>query len=135
ETDALSDETYEAHFGPANYAFNYGKVHFIILDDVLYPDPRGERKYWGGFRKDQLQFIKNDLKHVPKDHLVVLAFHIPISAPNGDAFRDKDRENLFKLLNRFPLTLSLSAHTHIQRQDFFGREKGWKQDTPHHHYK
>src|SRR5690606_34605860 len=37
--DELSDESYEAHFGPANYAFNYGNVHFIVLDDILYPDP------------------------------------------------------------------------------------------------
>src|SRR5690606_19659847 len=121
--DSLSDETFEAHFGPANYAFNYGKVHFIILDDVLYPDPRDGKGYWGGFRKDQMEFVKNDLKHVPKDHLIVLAFHIPISEPGeGDSFRDEDREQLFELLKDFPHTLSLSAHTHIQRQDIFTKE-------------
>lgn len=134
-TDAMSDETFEAHFGPANYAFNYGKVHFIILDDVLYPDPRDNKGYWGGFREDQIEFIKNDLEFVPKDYLVVLAFHIPLSEPGGsDTFRDDDREELFNLLKEFPHTLSLSAHTHIQRQDFFGKEEGWYQDTPHHHY-
>ena len=58
ESDTLSDETYEAHFGPANYAFNYGKVHFLVLDDVLYPDPRDGKGYWGGFREDQFQFIE-----------------------------------------------------------------------------
>lgn len=130
KTDKMSDATYEAHFGPANYAFNVGKVHFIILDDVLYPDPRDEKGYWAGFREDQLEFMENDLKHVPKNHLVVLAFHIPIS----NSFRDEDRKRLFELLKDFPHTLSLSAHTHLQRQDFFGREKGWLQDTPHHHY-
>lgn len=133
-TDEMADETFEAHFGPANYAFNYGKVHFIILDDVLYPDPRDGKGYWGGFREDQLQFIENDLKFVPKDHLVVLAFHIPISEPDGDNFRDEDRERLFRLLQDFPNTLSLSAHTHIQKQDFFGEEEGWLQGKPHHHY-
>lgn len=134
-TDEMADETFEAHFGPANYAFNYGKVHFIVLDDVLYPDPRDDKGYWGGFREDQLEFVKNDLKYVPKDHLVVLAFHIPLSEPGaGDSFRDDDREELFALLKEFPNTLSLSAHTHIQRQDFFSREEGWQQDTPHHHY-
>jgi hypothetical protein len=35
--DMLSDETFESNFGPANYSFNYGNVHFIILDDILYP--------------------------------------------------------------------------------------------------
>lgn len=132
--DVFSDETYEAHFGPANYAFNVGKVHFIVLDDVLYPDPRDQKGYWGGLRKDQLTFIENDLKHVPKDHLIVLAFHIPLSEPDGDAYRDEDRIALFELLKDYPNTLSLSAHTHIQKQDFFGRAEGWLQDEPHHHY-
>jgi hypothetical protein len=134
--DSLSDETYEAHFGPANYAFNYGKVHFIVLDDVLYPDPRGRKGYWGGFRKDQLEFVENDLKFVPEDHLIVLAFHIPISElkDGGDAFRDADREKLFDILKRFPNTLSMSAHTHNQRQDFLVAADGWKRDKPHHHY-
>lgn len=133
--DSLADETYEAHFGPANYAFNYGKVHFIVLDDVLYLDPRDGKGYWGGFREDQLDFVENDLKFVPKDHLVVLAFHIPISEPGGgDPFRDEDRQRLFDLLKDFPHTLSLSAHTHLQRQDFFTQADGWRQENPHHHY-
>lgn len=134
ETDENSDETYERKFGPTNYAFNYGKVHFIVLDDILYPDPRDNKGYWGGFREDQLNFIENDLKHVPKDHLIVLAFHIPLSEPHGDAFRDEDRKRLFEILKDFPHTLSLSAHTHIQKQDFFGKEEGWLQEKPHHHY-
>jgi len=134
EQDALSDETYEAHFGPANYAFNYGKVHVIVLDDILYPDPRDGKGYWGGFREDQLRFVENDLKHVAKDQLILLAFHIPLSEPEGDPFRDADRERLFKALAPFENTLSLSAHTHIQRQDFFTKEDGWLREKPHHEY-
>ena len=134
-TDNISDETYEAHFGPANYAFNYGKVHFIILDDILYPDPRDSKGYWGGFREDQLKFVENDLKFVPKDHLIVLAFHIPLSeSEDNDSFKDEDRSRLFSLLKDYPNTLSLSAHTHIQRQDFFGKEEGWLQEKHHHEY-
>lgn len=133
-TDELSDESYEAHFGPANYAFNYGKVHFIVLDDVIYPDPRGGKGYWGGFRPDQLEFIKNDLALVEKDRLIVIAMHIPLSEPWGDAFRDEDRLELFRILKDFPHTLSLSAHTHLQKQDYFGKADGWLQEKPHHHY-
>ncbi|MCM5663053.1 calcineurin-like phosphoesterase C-terminal domain-containing protein [Galbibacter mesophilus] len=133
-SDKLADETYEAHFGPSNYAFNHGKVHFIVLDDVLYPDPRDSKGYWGGFTEDQLTFVKNDLKFVPKDHLIVLAFHIPISEPDGDSFEDESRNKLFNLLREYPNTLSLSAHTHIQRQDFLSKEDGWQQEKPHHHY-
>ncbi len=135
KSDELTDETFEAHFGPANYAFNYGKVHFIVLDDILYPDPRDSSGYWAGFREDQLAFLKNDLAFVPKDHLIVLAIHIPLFDESyGDTFRDSDREALFELLKDFPNTLSLSAHTHLQRHDFFYEKEGWKQQNPHHHY-
>jgi hypothetical protein len=135
KADSLSDETFERHFGPANYSFNHGKVHFIVLDDILYPDPRDGDGYWGGFREDQLAFVKNDLQYVPKDHLIVLAFHIPLKeGESGDSFRDSDREKLFGLLKEYPHTLSLSAHTHIQNQYFFGPEDGWQQERRHHEY-
>lgn len=135
EAGSLSDESFEKHFGPATYSFNYGKAHFIILDDILYPDPRDGKGYWGGFTETQLEFLKNDLKYVPKDMLVVLAFHIPISEIDSrDLFRDEDRQELFDLLKEFPNTISLSAHTHMQRQDFFSQEDGWGQEKPHHHY-
>ncbi|SEK26168.1 calcineurin-like phosphoesterase C-terminal domain-containing protein [Parapedobacter koreensis] len=132
--DSLADETFEASFGPANYAFNYGNAHFIVLDDILYPDPRDGSGYWGGFRKEQLDFVENDLKQVSKDKLIVLAFHIPLLHENEGSFRNADRQRLFDLLKDFPYTFSMSAHTHLQRQNFYGREAGWHQDKPHHEY-
>lgn len=132
DTDSLSTESYQAHFGPADYAFNHGKVHFIVLDDIIYPDPRDGKGYWGGLNENQLKFIENDLKHVPKDHLVVIAFHIPISIDR--AFRSEDRDRLFEILKDFPHTLSMSAHTHKQTHYFMGEDQGWLQDDPHHHF-
>lgn len=132
--DSLSDETFEANFGPANYSFNYGNAHFIVLDNILYPDPRDGKSYWGGFRKDQLDFVENDLKHVDKDKLIVLAFHIPLFHENENSFRNADRQRLFDLLKDFPNTLSMSAHTHLQRQNFYGKADGWHQQKPHHEY-
>lgn len=132
EDDSLSTESYQAHFGPADYAFNHGKVHFIVLDDIIYPDPRDGKGYWGGLNQKQLTFIENDLKHVPTDHLIVIAFHIPISIDH--AFRSEDRDRLFEILKDYPHTLSLSAHTHRQTHYFMGEEKGWQQDEPHHHF-
>ncbi len=132
--DSLSDETYEANFGPANYAFNYGNVHFIILDNILYPDPRDRQGYWGGFRKDQLDFVENTLRYVDKNKLIVLAFHIPLQLNNGNAFRKEDRDRLFSILKDFPHTVSLSAHTHLQRHNFYGAADGWMGSKPHHEY-
>ena len=135
KADSLSDETYEKNFGPANYSFNYGNAHFIILDDIIYPDPRDGKSYWGGFRKDQLDFVENDLKFVGKDKLIVLAFHIPLFIGEGESpFRREDRQRLFDILKDYPNTLSMSAHTHLQRHNFYGKADGWNQEKPHHEY-
>lgn len=135
ESNRYADETFEAVFGPATYSYNHGKAHFIILDDVIYPREDGESGYIGGFTDKQLAFIENNLKHVPKDHLVVLAFHIPIfQAEWGRSFREEDRDRLFNILKDYPHTLSLSAHTHYQTFHFFDREDGWRRVRPHVHY-
>jgi len=134
DKDELSDESFTANFGPATYAFNYGNAHFIVLENILYPDPRDGQGYWGGLRSDQLKFVENNLKLVPKDKLVVLLMHIPLFEENGDSFRDADREKLLELLSPFAHTFSMSAHTHYMKQTFFGKEDGYNQPKAHHHY-
>jgi hypothetical protein len=131
--DSLSDESFEANFGPANYSFNYGKAHFLILDDILYPDPRDGQGYWGGFRPEQMEFIKNDLQYVPKDRLIVLAFHIPFRNTEA-AYRLSDRQAIFDMLKDFERVLVLSAHTHYQRNDLFTDADGWRGKHPLHEY-
>lgn len=135
-TDEMSDESYEASFGPDNYAFNYADVHFIMLDDVMFPDPTGGDGYLGGFRDDILQFVANDLKYVPKDKLIVLGFHIPIYVfeEGPDSFRKGDVQKLLNLLKGYEHTLSLSGHTHSENHHFFTPEEGWPNPGFHHHY-
>ncbi|WP_256005300.1 calcineurin-like phosphoesterase C-terminal domain-containing protein [Pedobacter deserti] len=132
--DSLHDETFEADFGPASYAFNYGKAHFIILDNNLYPDPRGGKGLWAGYSKKQLRFIENDLKNVGKDQLVVLVNHIQMNIVNENSFRKADRQQLFNLFKGYPHVLVLSAHTHNNQQFFYSGKDGWPNETPLHEY-
>lgn len=134
EKDEFSDESFTSAFGPATYAFNHGEAHFIVIENILYPDPRDGQGYWGGLRPDQLSFVENNLKYVSKDKLVVMLMHIPLFEENGDSFRDADREKLLELLSPFSNTLSMSAHTHYMKQTFFGKEDGFQGSKPHHHF-
>lgn len=135
KVDSLSDETFESNFGPASYAFNYGKAHFIVLDDVLYPNPLTGKGYLGGLRTDQLAFIKNDLKYIDKEHLIIISMHIPLlDKDERDAFRENDRRQLYDLLKDYPNVLVLSAHTHIQYHNFIGKEDGLDRQKPIHEY-
>ena len=63
--------------GPNYYAFDYGPVHFIALDDVIWGGkaPEGSGTYTGGLDAKQLAFLRRDLEEVPEDRLVVLMMH------------------------------------------------------------
>ncbi|MGI9466727.1 MAG: calcineurin-like phosphoesterase C-terminal domain-containing protein [Rubripirellula sp.] len=128
KTDDQSDETFERIYGPPYYSFDYGPTHFMVLDDVHWHGPEGEKKggYHGGFSDQQLTFIRNDLALIPKDQLVVLMMHIPLDGV-------RDREELYRLIEQRPATVSLSAHTHYMEHRFLGKENGWKGPKKHHH--
>lgn len=133
-TDELSDETFESVYGPATYAFVYGEVHFIVVDNVIHESEVGSRSYVGGLRPDQFEFVSNYLGIVPKNHLVVLAMHIPL-VQHGESFRQSDQKKLFDLLKDFPNTLSISAHSHVHNNMFFHQDStDWQQALPHHHF-
>lgn len=133
-SDELSDETYESVYGPATYAFVYGDVHFIVVDDVIHESVAGSRKYIGGLRPDQFEFVSNYLELVPKNHLIVLNMHIPL-VQHGESFRQSDQKKLFDLLKDFPHTLSISAHSHVHNNSFFHQDStDWQQAKPHHHF-
>jgi hypothetical protein len=133
--DALATESYEARFGPATCSFNYGKVHFIVADNIIHSinPENGRAIYVGGFREEQIRFIENDLALVPADRLVVLMVHIDLFDYTGSRIRRADRDRVFAAMSRFPNTLSLSAHTHYIKQAFFGANEGWPGVNPHHH--
>lgn len=128
EIDSDSDETFHRYFGPSYYAFDYGPVHFIVLDDVDWGDHKrnGHITYTGGLGADQIAFVKNDLAHVSEEKLIVLMMHIPLIDVG-------DRQELYRLIEKRPNTMSISGHTHWHAHKFIGKEDGWQGDSPHHH--
>ncbi len=106
---AHMDDHFNQHFGTSTYAFNYGGVHFIVLNNVF---STGKRSYEGRVSGDQLQFIANDLKTVPTNTPVVVAQHIPMRYT-------RNRSDVFKLLEDFSNVLILSGHTHQVSRHFY----------------
>lgn len=120
--DRYSDETFERTYGPSYYAFNYGDVHFIVLDNIQW----GDGEYKGGFGDVQFEFMRNELAYVPPDKLIILLMHIPLA---GMA----DRQELLSIIDDRKHTMSLSAHWHQQVHFFFDPATGWNGEGEHHH--
>lgn len=105
-------ETFRKEYGPDYYGVNYGKVHFVILNNVNYfgwneiEDKKGS--YFGGIDNVQMEWLSNYLDVIPKNHLIVLNTHIPLSKKFTEA---KDLAKLNSILEGRKV-LILSGHTH-----------------------
>ena len=145
--DIHATETYERYFGPTNYSFNYGDVHFIAMDNVQYKgidkgNYSGGSRYRGYLTDEQLQWLDNDLEYISEDKLVVLFTHIPLKtyAPSGgvvggDNINTVNLRKLLKILDRFEKVYSFSGHdTSNSWQIYFDQDYGRTASRPIHHH-
>src|SRR5690606_22059715 len=91
--NANKDKTFRKYFGPSTYAFEFGKVAFIGLNNILF-NPEG--RYSAALTDEQLEFIENYLGYVPEDKLIVLMMHAPlVRTANRDKLYDLLRERIY----------------------------------------
>ncbi len=133
-SDQLSLETYRSIYGPPYFSFDYARVHFIVMDTVLFSgatpeQPRGG--YTAGISPDQMTFLRSDLAQVPSTRLVVLLMHYPIVSME-ETLNMKGRQQLYRLIEKRP-SFSASAHRHYQDPRIIGREDDWQGAEPHFH--
>lgn len=131
DVDELSDETFERVYGPPYYSFDYGSVHFIVVDDVHWMRDGDRKLYRSGLSEKQLDFIENDLQHVPQDQLVVAMMHIPLV--RSTPWIEPRRERLLRILEQREHSVSLAGHTHHHEHVMMSEADGWQGKRPHHH--
>jgi hypothetical protein len=123
------NETFEATYGPSYYSFDYGQVHFLVLDTIGWTNATKrvpKMHYTPVLGQQQLKFIKRDLSLVPDSQMVVLLMHVPIISL-------ADKADLFRLIEKRPYCISISGHTHDHRHLFLDEKDGFKGSKPHHH--
>ncbi len=137
--DAYADETFERTFGPATYAFQYGPVHFVVLDNVRYDGFHGYREdgfpktgnYQGHLSDEQLTFLKNLVETIPRDEKIVLLLHIPFATwEDTTVHTTPQHPEVLRILSGHAHTASFSAHTHRLWQVALGSEAGYTATGP-----
>jgi hypothetical protein len=142
--DGHSLETFKRYYGPSYYSFDYGQVHFVVLDDVHYlgrdagrstPHPRGKGRYEGRIGDEQLAWLENDLKFVPPKTMVVLAMHIPLAAHDDTGLpesRVTDSAELLRLVADREHVMAVAGHMHTTEHLYLGAEDGFHADGEFH---
>lgn len=91
-------------FGPLNYSFNYGDVHFICLDNVNFTD---NANYTIGITAEQVEWVAKNLSYVPTSKMIILYYHMPMRGTN---FTNKAA--LLNLLKDYQEVHLMCGHTH-----------------------
>lgn len=73
-TDREATETYRSHFGPTYYAFDMGRTHYVVLDDIIY---HGARKYDEQIDSMQLRWAAAYAGRLPGNSRVCIVMHAP----------------------------------------------------------
>jgi hypothetical protein len=143
--DRHSLESFKQSYGPTYYSFDYGQVHFVMLDSVVYhgrnanrsePNAWGAGTYEGRISQRQLDWLANDLQFVPEDKLVVVGMHIQLDTPGQDDLGSNvsNREELFKVLSGREHVFSIAGHLQSVLHRYFDAEDGYIGPTPLHQH-
>ncbi len=116
--DNAGAANFEQHFGPRNYSFNLGKIHVVVLDNLIMKKKGNQlTAYDQGLTDDIWEWLKSDLKHVDKSSTVMVCSHSPMfRLENGNeryasnsTLHGYDYANLF---NSFRKVYAWAGHTH-----------------------
>jgi len=115
----VSQRSFENVFGPINFSFDRGNVHFVCMKNIYFESTPQSKwnagDYEGGFTDAEYQWLVQDLEKTPKTMKVVLCVHIPISTSNGPNI-----SKVKNLLKSFTNSIVFSGHTHYQRTVYEG---------------
>lgn len=108
-----------------HYSFDAVGYHFVVLDSIQVT--RDHYQFHGMIGSEQIEWLKQDLTHVPRSTPIVIATHIPLlsafySASRGATFsapknrvvvNNVDVLNIFKDHN---VILILQGHLHVKEK-------------------
>lgn len=91
-TDFLAAAKFRECFGPTYYSANIGRIHYVMMDDLVYLNEPGGKKAMNVagarnrdsmFTTEELEWLRKDLSFVPAETPVVLVVHCPLITYKG----------------------------------------------------
>lgn len=103
-----ASKEYVSNFGPLDYSFNRGNAHIIVMNNVY---NYGVNSGNFGFSEEQINWLKSNLKHVPKEKMLIVSVHIPV-LPSTTMER---KSQFLEALSSYNEVHILSGHWHANR--------------------
>lgn len=126
----LGTPYFEEYISPTYYSLTIGKVHYVMVNSIEYSREDGKKHYKSGLDDEQMKWLEEDLKFVPKDYTIVICGHAQLfkkkgSSPNGSHGKyNVNYERYTELLKQYKKVYSWSGHYHTNNgYSYAGNEK------------
>lgn len=117
--DRNATELYVQNVGPTDYSFNRGKVHFVVMDNVICTKSSGGSwDYNAGYSAQQYNWLVKDLELVENkaEKMIILSSHIPFRYGDNSGGSNVNFERYYAeiltLLTQFKEAHIFIGHTH-----------------------
>ena len=114
-TDVEGARVFEEKFGPSNYSFNLGKIHYIVVDNMIMKESEnGLNGESAGLRDDIMAWLKSDLSFVDKSTTIMICSHCPMFMyEESDRYKSaKNGSSYASLLSGYKKVHAWAGHTH-----------------------
>ena len=111
--DEAAARDFESHFGPRNYSFNYGNIHFVVLDNLIMKDNSGRLTgYDQGLTDELWAWLQADLSYVPKTKTIATCSHSPMFKTLNGERSARHKDDYAALLTGYAKVHAWAGHTH-----------------------
>ena len=128
ENDAEGRRVFEAKLGPTYYSFNIGKLHYVVLDNLIMKKAdNGElTDYDNGLTDEIWEWLQNDLSYVDRSSTIMVAAHSAmfklITGGNRGAAHKNDYGYLFA---EFAKAHVWTGHQHTTYNYNYSASSAW----------
>ena len=126
----LGTPYFEEYISPTYYSLTIGKVHYVMVNSIEYSREDAKKHYKSGLDDEQMQWLEEDLKHVPKDYTIFICGHAQLfkkkgTSPNGSHGKyNLNYERYTELLKQYKRVYSWSGHYHTNNgYSYAGNDK------------
>ena len=126
----LGTPYFEEYVSPTYYSFTIGKIHYVMVNSIEYSREDGKKHYKSGLDDEQMKWLEEDLKYIPKDYTIYICGHAnlfkkPGSSPKGSyGLYNLNYTRYAELLKSYKRVYSWSGHYHTNYEfEYAGKPK------------
>jgi len=146
DSDDEAGAVFESYFGPRNYSFNIGGIHFVMLDNLIMKDDgTGSFGAYDQGLTDQIwTWLQNDMAYIPTSTTVMVCAHSPMfkqqsgsertnTAYHGGTTSNKDGGafGYGDLFDQYTKVHAWAGHTHSGFNFIYGKSHRHKNVEVH----